>query len=315
MDDDRACTATFDTCSGESIYDVPGQSVSGTMGFEACNVLRAGTGGFQITGTGNVTFYAGNGIELQNGFAVANGGVFSAVIGAPMGAGSTPLLNGDFESGRTVWTEYATHGWPLIVQSTDLPSAVPPHGGSWAAWLGGAYDATSYIEQNVTIPVSTPYLTYWHWIGSEDLCGYDFAKVVVDSSIVDTYDLCTSVLRLPLSRPANRNASVPRPWLAGPAHLPLGESEQWLFSLETAVIVIRVSASLLVWLFLLKPASLSRHSTGPCLASQITGETTAELNSPVRGRGLPSKQLSRCFERRSSAEDRSRHTEIYLPAV
>ncbi len=107
-----------------------------------------------------------------------------------MGLAPNPIVNGDFEQGATGWTQYSTHGWTLIRQT--FPGSVTPHGGSWAAWLGGDYDDTSYVLQQVTIPASRPYLTYWHWIASADGCGYDFGGVIVNSTVVDTYDLCTS---------------------------------------------------------------------------------------------------------------------------
>jgi hypothetical protein len=100
-----------------------------------------------------------------------------------------PILNGDFEQGPVSWVEYSSGGWDLIVQ--DFPTGVTPHNGTWAVWLGGAYDETSYIQQQVTIPTNLPYLSYWHWIGSQDTCGYDFGKVLINGTVVETYDLCT----------------------------------------------------------------------------------------------------------------------------
>ncbi|MBE2223981.1 MAG: immune inhibitor A, partial [Anaerolineae bacterium] len=37
-----------------------------------------------------------------------------------------------------------------------------------------------------------PVLSYWHYISSEDVCGFDFGFVVVNNSIVNTYNLCAS---------------------------------------------------------------------------------------------------------------------------
>ena len=37
-----------------------------------------------------------------------------------------------------------------------------------------------------------PYLAYWHWIASEDSCGWDFGGVLVNGTVVDVYDLCDS---------------------------------------------------------------------------------------------------------------------------
>jgi hypothetical protein len=105
----------------------------------------------------------------------------------------TDLVNGNFEQGATGWYQYSTHGWPLIVQTNDLPPGVAPHSGGWAVWLGGDDDDISFIRQQVTIPTNQPYLTYWHWIASGDTCGYDFSGVIVNNvTVVDVYDLCTT---------------------------------------------------------------------------------------------------------------------------
>jgi hypothetical protein len=76
--------------------------------------------------------------------------------------------------------------------NSGFPPGVTPHTGSWLTWLGGADLEDAYIQQNVTVPASAPYLAYWHWIGSDDFCGFDFATVEVNASPVDIYDLCTS---------------------------------------------------------------------------------------------------------------------------
>lgn len=103
---------------------------------------------------------------------------------------TSSLLNPGFESGQTGWTEFSTHGWDIITE--DFPTGLTPHGGSWAAWLGGDIDETSYVQQQVMVPSGTPYLAYWHWINSEDACGNDFGGVLVNGSVVDAYDLCTA---------------------------------------------------------------------------------------------------------------------------
>lgn len=110
---------------------------------------------------------------------------------APPQPPPAPLTNGNFESGATGWTEFSTHGWDLIINS-GFPGSVTPHAGSWAAWLGGELDEVSYIQQSVGVSAGTPYLAYWHWIASKDECGFDFGGVLVNGSVVDAYDLCTS---------------------------------------------------------------------------------------------------------------------------
>ncbi len=104
--------------------------------------------------------------------------------------GNTGITNGNFESGANGWTQYSTHGWALILNS-GFPGSVTPHSSSWATWLGGEDDEISYIQQQVTVPPANPYLAYWHWIASNDACGYDFGGVVINGTVVDVYNLCT----------------------------------------------------------------------------------------------------------------------------
>jgi hypothetical protein len=100
------------------------------------------------------------------------------------------LPNGDFEQGPVVWTEFSQNGKDIIMNNG--PGPVLPHSGNWLAWLGGAFDEVSYIEQEVTVPTSITNLTFWYWLASqEDLCDFDFGWLKVDGVIVEEYDLCT----------------------------------------------------------------------------------------------------------------------------
>lgn len=103
----------------------------------------------------------------------------------------TLINNGDFEQGHVAWTESSSDGYELILQPPDL--IVTPHDGNWAAWLGGWDDEISSIQQQVVVPAGYPYLSYWHWIGSqEQLCQYDFGEVIVNSTVVEKYYLCVA---------------------------------------------------------------------------------------------------------------------------
>jgi fibronectin type 3 domain-containing protein len=102
-----------------------------------------------------------------------------------------PILNGDFEGGQDgLWTEYSSIGFDLILPQESL--LVPPHSGSWAVWLGGDDYETSRLSQSILISSSRPYLHFWYWIGSEDICDSDFFKLKINSNIVNQTDLCTS---------------------------------------------------------------------------------------------------------------------------
>lgn len=102
---------------------------------------------------------------------------------------TNPFTNPGFESGPVAWTQFSSNGYALIMNSA-LP--VTPHAGSWLAWLGGANSETSYVQQQITVPTSGTYLSYWHWIDSGDACGFDFAYVKANGTTVHTYDLCSS---------------------------------------------------------------------------------------------------------------------------
>lgn len=100
------------------------------------------------------------------------------------------LPNGDFEQGHVIWQEYSKNGYAILYNILETVNAAPPYQGVWAAWLGGAPDEISYIQQTVFIPPETPYLSYWHWVDSEDECGYDFGGVLINSTVADVYSLC-----------------------------------------------------------------------------------------------------------------------------
>ena len=101
------------------------------------------------------------------------------------------LDNGNFENGQDgSWAESSSNGWNLIMNASDL--SVSPHGGSWAAWLGGDDDETAILSQQVIVPSDVTTLNYWYVIGSDDSCGYDYAYVSLESSVLKTYNLCAS---------------------------------------------------------------------------------------------------------------------------
>ena len=105
------------------------------------------------------------------------------------GSQTYPLRNGNFEAGRDgSWTEYSNYSEPIIVQFQ--PGIV--HSGVWAAWMGGLHNSVDRLSQTVTIPTSTPYLHFWYWIVSDDVCGFDYARVKVNGTTIKTFDLCVA---------------------------------------------------------------------------------------------------------------------------
>lgn len=139
-------------------------------------------------GTSNVG-YSANYIVYSPSVAISDWAYLPMVA---QGSGKTySLSNSGFESGRDgSWSEYSSNGWTLILEASALPTSVSPHGGNWAAWLGGDDDETSILSQKVTIPSNGTTLKYWYWSASEDLCDYDYAYVRFESSTLKTHNLC-----------------------------------------------------------------------------------------------------------------------------
>jgi len=103
---------------------------------------------------------------------------------------TNPFQNPGFESGQVSWTEYSSGGWDLIWPAASTPVAA--HGGSWLAWLGGDDNETGKLSQTITISGTAPYLHFWFYAASEDVCGYDFFRVKVNGSPILEYSLCSS---------------------------------------------------------------------------------------------------------------------------
>ncbi|MDF1514751.1 MAG: fibronectin type III domain-containing protein, partial [Anaerolineae bacterium] len=102
------------------------------------------------------------------------------------------LANGHFESGNTDWVEYSLQGYPVIVDQ-DYPGMVTPHSSKWAVWMGGVDGVVevAYIQQTLTIPDTQPYLSWWHWISSDEPdCGDDHVQIIVNADVYNTDDLC-----------------------------------------------------------------------------------------------------------------------------
>jgi hypothetical protein len=131
---------------------------------------------------------AGRGAEVTAGVMV-----YVPVVVRSGPPGSNGVVNGDFEDGRTGWIEYEDSpffDYPLIVHENEMPPAIRPYDGVWAAWLGGDPELTSWIEQEVTLPESGPELVYWHWIDSIWACDGSEGGVLVDETPVDEFELC-----------------------------------------------------------------------------------------------------------------------------
>jgi kumamolisin len=187
------------TPGGTTLYPSNGSTYDRANNVVGIDITSAGTGVYTITVGGyNVPHgpqpYAlvvsGAGELGQSGGSAEMLIYYFPVIlkGYPRSA-TTSLANGDFEAGPDgSWTEYSAQGWDLILQCSEPP--VDCHGGNWMVWLGGDYNETAYISQDVTVPSSSPYLSYYRWTASVDMCGYDYGYVRINGSNVKTYELC-----------------------------------------------------------------------------------------------------------------------------
>jgi len=151
------------------------------------------SGYMRITrGTSNIG-YSANYVIYSAPFSASHWTYFPFVFhnqGEP--SPSAALRNGNFESGRDgSWTQSSSNGYTLVMTSVEgLP--ITPHSGSWAAWLGGADFEISVLSQKIKVPDTAQTLSFWYWIGSDDLCGYDTAGVFLGAQNLKGYDLCAN---------------------------------------------------------------------------------------------------------------------------
>ncbi len=126
---------------------------------------------------------------VYNDYGVTSWSLAQRVVVSTTVPPDNPIVNGDFENGSDgSWTEYSSSGYALIVD--EFPTLVVPHGGQWAAWLGGDFDAESSIAQDVVVPADRSLLSFWYVLNSLDSCGNDFAYVMLGDTVVETFDLC-----------------------------------------------------------------------------------------------------------------------------
>ncbi len=100
----------------------------------------------------------------------------------------TSIHNGDFESGLTYWSMHSAKG--RVVIGNTFAGGVTAHSGTWASWLGGENGENAYIQRQLLIPSSTPYLNYWYWIDSVDACTFDSGVIRINDTFIKTYELC-----------------------------------------------------------------------------------------------------------------------------
>ena len=179
-------------------HDVPALEYSGdldtdpgTWDWELTSSIPAASPSGNYTFTGKITFNGVTTSATTNFFVDGSYQAYLPLVFQNF-AFITNIVNGDFESGSTGWTEYSKLGYAIILSSTTTSLPITPHSGTYLAWLGGDNNEISYIQQQVTISSGAPYLVYWEWIDTVDICGYDYSYVLINASTVDTSDLCAS---------------------------------------------------------------------------------------------------------------------------
>jgi hypothetical protein len=119
--------------------------------------------------------------------------LLSALVAAPQSAARAALnapVNADFEQGRNVgWQETSTSGSPIVWNAGQY--GPPAHGGSWIAFLGGLNSETSTLSQTLTILPDTK-MAFWYRILSVYSCGTSSGRVLFNSTVVKTWDLCSA---------------------------------------------------------------------------------------------------------------------------
>ena len=105
---------------------------------------------------------------------------------------SSPYLdNPDFEEGKVGWFFYSTQG------GDDIITVAPEPRGYYSARLGSNVEnyREAYISQQATVPTEKPWLTFWHYVDSqEDYCPqftrYDYVSIQIDGTEVHSLPLC-----------------------------------------------------------------------------------------------------------------------------
>lgn len=111
----------------------------------------------------------------------------------------TPLSlisNGNFESGRTVWTAVnsANANDPLIYTTR-------PRTGRWSGWLGNRLNYVDTLSQQINIPASSTTLTlkFWRYVQSKEAAGNGDDRMTItlkapDGSVIGTQGLVNSAV-------------------------------------------------------------------------------------------------------------------------
>ncbi len=88
----------------------------------------------------------------------------------------TTVVNGNFESGSTGWTQSSSGGYNVISNFTQYPAFA----GAWYAWLGGYSGGTDVLQQAVTIPSSGKLQFQYHITTAETSTSSAYDKLSIE---------------------------------------------------------------------------------------------------------------------------------------
>lgn len=106
-------------------------------------------------------------------------------------AADSIVRNGSFEEGEVGWIEDQVGSGNIIDLSTISNLSIAAQDGDWIAVLGGTNNDLTYLGQPIMVDADRPYLVYWQWIVSNDVCGYDYGGIGIDDEWYASYTLCS----------------------------------------------------------------------------------------------------------------------------
>ncbi|MEM7802386.1 MAG: serine protease, partial [Chloroflexota bacterium] len=90
------------------------------------------------------------------------------------------------------WLQASTNDFTLIDSRANFDIDIDPASAPYFVWLGGRENEESRISQSVTLPGNGRLsLRYRYLVTSiEDRCGFDVGRILINTTIVQTIDLC-----------------------------------------------------------------------------------------------------------------------------
>lgn len=192
-----ASTGTFTVTASGS-----GCAWSATSGASWITTSSSGTG----SGTVTYTVAANPTTSARSGTVLAGGEVFTVTQAAGATSTASALVNGDFESGSSGWTQSSGAG--AIISSGSAEA----HAGSGYAWLGGYNNALDSLHQVVTIPATarSAVVRFWYRIATQEALATAF-----DNLSLTIRDPTTGNTLATLAQLSNANATSG--WVQSPS--------------------------------------------------------------------------------------------------